>query len=761
MYRGRGLVYGVFLLSGAAGLTYQIIWARWLGLVFGGTTASISIVLASFMAGLAFGSFAVGRLLPRVTHPLRLYGWAELGIGAFAIAFPLVTAACDAIFVAAVQVESPLAWSFGIRIVLALLLLLVPTTLMGATLPLLTEHFKRGPEGGGGWRVGYLYGINTFGAAVGTLLASLVGIELLGVRGTSWVAAAINLAVGVWALRAGRDASATPEVEAEPPIAATAASIEARVAMVVLALSGGIALGSEVLWTRALESLIGSSTYAFALLLVVYLVGIAAGSWTTALRVKRLASPIDWLVGTQLALAALMALAVAYFHALAAPLRELGEVSVPATFLLEIYARAGLILLPLALLSGATFTLATRVLEPGASDAGGALVARAYAWNTVGAVAGSFLAGFVIAPAFDYFQAIYALAVAYALSALGAAAVLALHRVRPVRRAGAFGVVALLFVLWGAPHVTDESRFAKRMREAFPDFELAFHESGIQGVTSVVHRKGRPRESALLVNGTGMTRQLTLTKMMAHIPMLVHEDAEDVLVICFGMGTTYRSAVSHGANVTVVELVGEVVDAFGEFFDDAEELREKGRIVVNDGRNFLKLTRERFDVITVDPPPPIDAAGVNNLYSLEFIELARSRLKPGGIFAHWIPLPGTLSGVYDDETFDMLEATMEAVFPHVATVVGRPLVGVHVLGSMTPFVFEESLMHERAAAPSVAADLNEWGGPEPGYLSVPVLHDRSRPTGAPLVTDDRPRLEFDLIRLLRSGGKKPVHLVWW
>ncbi len=759
----RGIVYAVFVLSGAAGLTYQIIWARWLGLVFGGTTTSISIVLGTFMAGLALGSWAAGRLLPRVSRPLALYGLAELAIGAFAIAFPFLTAASDGLFVASVEVESPATWSLGVRIALAVIALIPPAALMGATLPLLSEHFKRDAGPAAGWRVGYLYAANTFGAAAGTLLASLVGIELLGVRGTSLVAAGLNLCVGAWALRAGRAPRVRPAPAAPAPRRGAPLGFEARLAMVVLALSGGMALGSEVLWTRALQSLIGSSSYAFALLLVVYLVGIAAGSWLMAQRVKRIRALSECLLGTQLAMGIWMALAIVCFHALAAPLRGLGEVPLPAPALLALYALAGLILLPLALFSGAAFPLATRILEPDEDDAGGERVARAYSWNTVGAVLGSLLAGFAIAPRFDFFEAIYALMAGYGLTALGAALALGLRRALPAPRIASLAVVAIAVSALGAVRASDESRFARRVGSAFPDYVLTFHEPGIQGVTSVVQRRDRrPSESILLVNGVGMTRLMTLTKMMAHLPMLVHGAPEQVLVIGFGMGTTYRSAIAHGADVTAVELVGEVVDAFGEFFADASEIRAypRGRILVNDGRNFLKLTRRRFDVITIDPPPPIDAAGVNNLYSLEFLELARSRLEPGGVMAHWIPLPGSKSGVNDPETFQMLTDTFAAVFPHVVTVASRPRFGVHVLGSMQPLEVSERELRARASRPAVAADLSEWGAPEPGYLSAPRPLDRLQENGR-LVTDDRPRLEFDLIRLLRRGSRKPVQPVWW
>lgn len=239
--RSRVAIYSIFALSGAAGLTYQVLWARWLSLVMGSTTVSVSVVLSSFMLGLALGSWLAGRQLTRVRKPLAIYGWLELGVGAFAVAFPVFHGLCDTVFTTLVSAHSPLAWNLLVRVVLAFTVLVVPTTLMGATLPMMTEYFRREAERGTTWKAGLLYALNTLGAALGTVGASFLAIEHLGVRDTSLLAASINLGVGLWALRRSNTSEVGTWVSADPT-ELSGAGLNARLALGILAMSGAAAL---------------------------------------------------------------------------------------------------------------------------------------------------------------------------------------------------------------------------------------------------------------------------------------------------------------------------------------------------------------------------------------------------------------------------------------------------------------------------------------------------------------------------------------
>jgi spermidine synthase len=757
-------VFLIFTVSGATALIYQVIWSRWLGLVFGNTTTSISIVLGSFMLGLALGSWIAGRLLSRLNNPMRAYAYMELGIGIFAFCFPLLSRTADMLFTAAVNPETSMPASIFVRALFAFILLLVPTTFMGATLPLLTDFFRRSPRHTTGWKVGLLYAANTLGAALGIIVASFFLIELFGVFATTVFAAILNLLI---AFIAFKFASSVGVLQDERQSAAQKRTLNTRgrLAVAVLTASGAIALASEVLWTRTLETLVGNSTYAFSMIVLLYLVGIAAGSWLMSLVVNRLKHAPLWMIAIQACMGIWIFIALFLFQRIIGAVAPYKGELVPLSIIFLNYLKVMAVLLPLSLLSGACFPLATRIIDPRSEDAHGVLIARAYAWNTAGAMAGSLLAGFAIAPLLDYFDSIYFLALLYGFTAFLAAMVVILSEWRLGKKRPAMATIgALSLVLTGTAAfiITGPNDFATRYNAMYPDFQAVFHEPGLQGVTTAIKKRNDPLSDILLVNGMGMTRKATDTKMMAHLPMVLHPDPQDSLVICFGMGTTYRSAISYGGNVTVVELVKEVLDAFGYFYQDADRVRTyaKGRMIVNDGRNFLKLTRQKFDVITIDPPPPIDAAGVNNLYSREFIELAKSRLKKGGIMAHWMPFPGTLSGVDDEETFNMIIQTFTEAFPYVAVLRSFHGVGLHVLGSMEPLDISIDHIKHRLMKKEIADDLGEWDPvPLPYFQDIKIF--RPLPGDDVLVTDDRPRLEFYLLRTIREGGKKMFAYNYW
>jgi len=758
-------VYTIFTASGAAGLIYQVIWVRWLGLVFGNTTVSISIVLSCFMLGLALGSWLIGRHLYLTKDPMRLYAYLELGIGVFAICFPLFSRAVEWVFTLIVNADTSPVISLGIRSVLAFSLLSIPTTLMGATLPLLTDFFKRNPIPGSSWKVGILYAANTLGAALGTVLAGFFLIELIGILATTHLAALLNVAVALAGFKYSRKQLSLPV-----SIAKVNCSFhrKGKIALGVLAASGAAALASEVLWTRTLEAMIGNSTYAFSMIIAVYLVGIALGSWLMSLFVGRIKKAPFWLVALQAGMGLWTLIAIFMIDLIRANIfseRFLAIMSITAGTYLWNCLKAMCLIVPLALLSGASFPLATRIIEPNSNDAQGTLIARAYAWNTIGALFGSLLAGFAIAPFMDFFQSLYILAVLYSLIAFSAYLLINQGKLLELIKKPAsmgFSSLLILFICTGIYQISGESHFVTRIQARFPGIEIVFHKPGLQGITTVAKTRSKTFADKLMINGMGMTAKLTETKIMAHFPMLMHPNPEDTLVICFGMGTTYRSAISHNGRVTSVELVKEVYEAFPYFYDDAERVMAypRGKLITNDGRIFLKLTQDRYDVITIDPPPPIDAAGVTNLYSKDFLELAKSRLKDGGIMAHWIPFPVALAGVSDRYTLIMLLATFKEVYPFSYVLPALNGFGVHVLGSAKPIDISKERLNTRLAEPSVALDIAEWDNIPLDYFEKMTLLELPDFNGS-VVTDDRPFLEFNLLRYLKAGTKKSAPLVAW
>lgn len=683
------------------------------------------------------------------------------GIGAYALLFVPLVAVMERLYPAVFTDQTSPGVLVLVRALGAFLLMLVPTTLMGATLPLTTEYvhrlLARGGERARDWSAGRLYGANTFGAALGSLASGFVLIELLGLNGTTLVAAAFNFVVMAVGMRLARDA-AEPVPEAEPERGAERPA--ATGLLLFFALSGALALTGEVVWTRALTLFLGSSTYSFSAILIAYLVGLALGSWLMAGFVPRLAAPERWLAPLALAAGAWHYLAVLCIPAMYSladvlvgpesnkPAGAAAALSV-AAFALVVVA----LMLPPAFLSGAMFPVVTLLAGGRSGDRGGP-IARALTWNTVGAIAGALFGGFVVAPLFPHFHAIEVLALCFvglALYGLALTRWQATGRFRAGTALAAAAVAAAALFSLGRPDL-----FIALVERRLPQFEVRHHESGLQGVTSVIEQPGREGPSArLLVNGIGMTVKVFATKAMAHLPILAHGDAEDTLVLCFGMGTTFRSALSHGGRVDVVELSPGVIDAFDCFYPDAAAVRAdpRGRVIVDDARNFLLMTPKLYDVITADPPPPIDGAGVNHLYSREFCELVRAHLAPGGIAQHWIPSPTPQNGIRDMETLASLIATFTDVFPHVRAFGAQRGVGLHLLGSMTPFALDPARVEAALADPRVRADLDEfpWDAFDPAVFTREERLPKSFLEGARLLTDDRPFLEFNLLRSLARG----------
>ncbi|MBF0537966.1 MAG: fused MFS/spermidine synthase [Nitrospirae bacterium] len=795
-------VYIIFTISGASALIYQVIWARWLGLVFGNTTISISIILGCFMLGMAIGSWFAGKLLHRIGNPMRFYGLLEIGIGMFAVVFPFFLWVIDLVFSSVLSDDSSAGYGLTLRVALVFFGLLVPTSLMGATLPVLTDCLRLGRVcSSSRWKVGMLYAFNTFGAALGTLAAGFFLFELIGLRATNSLAAILNFIIAIAAFKLSSPAT----VRSDPinltvrsdPINLTVSSESDHVdmpapveitpseggldplgalAVGVLAVSGALAMASEVLWTRILSTLVHNSTYGFSLIVLLFLVGIALGSWLMSLIVRRLKRMFFWLTVLLFAMGAWTLFAIHYFDSLVDRVSHLSQRMVSLSTIMLSYLDVFSLLIPLALFCGACFSLTTRIVDPQSEDARGDNVSRAYTYNTIGATVGSLAAGFVIAPRLDFLDSIYMIAFLYFLSTVVFCLLFFYTGKRLLSKEPAAGVsrrkkefvaltlLAVAMTLISLAGMRGESRFVSSVRNKTNGMvEVVYHKPGLQGITSVLKAKNSDVYT-LLVNGKSMTMKVTDTKVMAHLPMLLHKNPEKTLVLCFGMGTTYRSAISHGGYVTVVELVDEVVEAFDYFYADAKNIRQypKGRIVINDARNFLKLTKDRFDVITIDPPPPIDAAGVNHLYSRDFMALVKSRLKDDGILAHWIPMPGSIAGVDDELTFNMLFYTIKSVFPYTYFMMGYNRIGVHVIASMKPIDISLDRVTRRLAANTkITSDLTELDAvPVSLFASIRPMKDFAN-TDVQIVTDDKPLLEFYLIDFWKRDRKKFYPSILW
>ncbi|MBC8022188.1 MAG: fused MFS/spermidine synthase, partial [Burkholderiales bacterium] len=669
--RSRRLLFELFFLSGFCGLVDQVVWIRLAFASFGIITPVVSVVISVFMLGLALGSWLAGRAIERRVRArahsaILFYAGAEVLIGLGAFLVPVLFGFSEGLLSRAGAADS---FSYLALSALAITVCLLPWCIgMGATFPLVMAYVReRGDRDERSFS--YLYLANVLGASVGALAAAGVLVELLGFRHTLWLAGSINFviaaaAVGlaIQARRGKRDADAPM---APPAVART--GVRPPWARTILFTTGFASLAMEVVWTRAFTPVLGTQVYAFATLLAVYLVATWMGSWWYRRDLARSrAAP----VGVLLAGAAIASLLPVVLNDPRLAPQDL---------------RAVLALASIVPFCAALGYLTPRLIDDisrGRPDEAG----PAYALNVVGCVLGPLAASYLLLPFFGAAASLVLLSLP-----LIACAFLLRGDLGPAARAGAGVVTAGLAAcaLW--VNVTYENPCA------WSDSRCEVRRDHAATVVSTGEGMGK----RMFVNGVGMTHLTSITKYMAHLPLAFHRgEPQSALVICFGMGTTYRSMLSWGVATTAVELVPGVRDAFGYYFDDASAwlADPRGTIVVDDGRRFLSRTRETYDVIVVDPPPPVEAAGSSLLYSREFHEAVRSRLKPGGVFQTWFP-----GG--EARIAAALARSVLDVFPHVRAFRSLEGWGVHFLASNEPLDRLTARQILARMPPRAAADL--------------------------------------------------------
>ena len=731
----------LLVASGAAALVYQLVWIKQLGLIVGVDVQAVTIAISAFFAGLALGGALLGRHADRVARPWRLYAALELGVGLLGVAATFVLANAAAPFVALEARAGLLAWA------LPYLVIGPPAFLMGGTLPVLVRTVAPRPDEVGG-SSGALYAANTAGAIAGALLTPFALVPALGVRGAAGAAAAINLILALAAFgfdRAAPSLSSSPAPPATRP--ASGPPPRAQLAVILYAIAGGIALGYEVVWSQAIATLISTRTFAFAIVLATYLTGLGLGSALYARVADRGRDP--WGVfGFLIAAAGLAALLS--ITAVGGWLLELqtqvgvAVLSATGNELVAMCARfavaACAVVLAPTILLGAAFPAAVRL----AVDAGhaGRGVGTVVALNTAGGIAGTLLTGFVLVPVFGLIRTLAALALGAAL--VGTVAVGASPSRQRGLRLATFAVVAgaLLAVILTSPdHLATALTTAR-------GGTLLFYDESPGGTVAVVEQRREPGSIRRLYiqgisnSGDAMT-SLRYMRLQALLPLIVHRgEPRSALVIGLGTGIT-AGALSRVAGLerrVCAELLPAVVAAaplFAGNFGAGSDLRLEIR--VRDGRRELLRSDERYDLITLEPPPP-SAAGVVNLYSRDFYELARTRLEPDGLLAQWWPLPTQNA----EDSRSLVRSFLDA-FPY-ATLWTTELHEMLLLGSMAPIELDAARIAARFAEPAVAAALTEVGIASPAALLATWITDRDGleryAAGAAPVTDDRPRIEY-------------------
>jgi spermidine synthase len=681
------IFFTFFFLSGFCGLVYQVVWLRMAMADFGVTTPLISIVLSVFMAGLALGSWGGGKLVRRFNTReapffVRLYAASELAIG---ISGLLVAPLLKLGRGSATGYLASGAWISCVMLPFC--------TCMGATFPLAMAGTRKS--------FSFLYVANVLGAMAGALTSAFVLIELLGFSKTLLIAATMNGAVAATAFAIAGRISRQRE---KAPAPATKPAGE-RFILPFLFLSGLSSLGMEVVWTRQFVPLLGPVVYCFATILTVYLLATAVGSQTYRARMRF----ND--IGKLMLLAFDGALLPLWIADPRIPMRH--QLLSPAV---RVSYGIGIFCIVLGFL---TPMLVDRWSSGDPNRAG-----RAYAVNALGCIVGPLLSGFVLLPAIGERWTLVVLALPFF--------VFGLRNLNLQGRLLAVAVAIAAFLLIAQTR----------------DFETLYPEARVRrDHTATVIAAGQAMDKKLLVNGMGITNLTPITKMMVHLPLAFRDrPPTKVLVLCFGMGTSFRSALSWGVPVTVVELVPSVPSLFSYFHADGDELLRSplATVVIDDARRYLERTEDTFDAVVIDPPPPVEAAASSLLYSQEFYELARRRLRPGGILQQWLPGGEPI----------VVSAFAQALgrgFPNVRVFRSVEGWGYHFMASAEPTLHKTAEELASKLPPTAARDLLEWGPfhtPEAQFQAVveKEIELQSLISPGPVLTDDRPINEYYFLR---------------
>jgi spermidine synthase len=755
------IIATVFFFSGFSSLIYEVIWMRRLALFFGSDIYSAAFTLSAFMGGLTFGSLLAARYTDRLKRTLAWYGLLEILIGIYALFFT------DFLNLFASQYEhvyttyfTSAPWLYhGFRILVATLTLLIPTTMMGATLPLIVRHF--GCSGEVGRYSGFFYSMNTFGALAGTLAAGFVLLPSLGMRSTTAVACAINVIIGLTALLLSRTVTAiATRPREEFPGETTAATAHpdydrspATIAMIAIGLSGLAALALEVVWMRILVQVFCATVYAFAIMLSCFLFGIFYGSRWISRRVDkqeslvRLFGLLELGLGVSVAsLATLTYFVPALFSRVLFRWIGVSPDHFARSYVAAQFIVSGCLIIVPTLLMGATFPVAVRICTP-SLQAVGRGVAGVYAANTVGAIIGALFGGMVLIPTVGTRKGLLVIGAIFLSAGLllmfrhAASGLSSLKQPLPAALLVLFLLCAAVGLAMPQQTVTNLYNYIQWTHP-----QVIYHGEGVAHNVDIFRTGGI---TTMTINGggeadtsSGARRQFFLK---AHLPLLLHPDPKDVAVVGLGLGITL-SATNRNPNVQnieVIELTREMVEAQRYLEDVSGGVMHspKVHVRIDDGRNFMAMSDRSFDMITADPIHPRNT-GVGYLYTREYYESIKRRLRPQGVVCQWMPM-------YEmsRKSFDVALRTFVSVFPNASLW----LSGTNALfiATVEPFQIDYRDLVARMQDPVVKADFDSIGvHSAPELLSLMVMgpdeiarYLASTPDQS-LNTDDNAYLEY-------------------
>lgn len=647
----RFLILTLFFFSGLSALVYEVAWSRSLLVIFGNTVSATSIVLAAYMAGLAAGSYFIGRWIDKKKQLLLYYGFFEIAIGIAAFLLPWGFTAVEEIYFFFSRSLSQFGLIFIIiRFILIFLILMIPTTLMGATLPILSKYFV-GRYRLIGHEIGSLYAINTAGAVAGTLISGFYLISVLGLRFSVYVGVLINVLVGLIAIYLNVLEKQKPMIgeegtDTEKSIPKEQSKVKPypaklkKFAVLIFAFSGFAALSYEVLWTRLLVYFLGNSVYAFSTMLATFLTGIALGSWIYSRWIDKIPKLIYALGITQLAIAIAVFLSVPIISSLFYWLGNIWEAfkdSHWANPLWLKFFKSFIVMLPATIFMGASFPVVARIYTEKSQTGKG--IGLVYAYNTVGAILGSLVTGFILIPFLGIQISLLMIAV---LQSIFAFLLIMKEPELKKNRLVAYVAVAILIGTVVIGIKFGEFRVYRQMIDYTGEL---YYKEGKAATVRVYEDSEELRHVSINgwpVAGTGNEYNMGYPEcqiFLGQLPMLLHPNPQNVLLVGFGVGgASYATWTHHVEEIDCIELIDEIMETAPFFVSENNEVysKENYRYKIDDGRNFLNTTNKKYDVIIIDSIDP-KHDGNGNLYTREFFAMSKKRLNEQGLFCLWLP----------------------------------------------------------------------------------------------------------------------------
>lgn len=769
----QSLIAILFILSGATGLVYQIVWFKYLSLFLGNTTYAQTIVLATFMGGLSLGAALWGRTADRLKRPVMLYGILELVISFYCFFFPEINTVVRELFY---STAASMGLAIGSPSLLALkfaasaLMLLVPTILMGGTLPILVKGITSRIEESGN-TVALLYFLNSFGAVAGSLMGGFILVRLVGLEGSITSTAVLNAGIAFIALFLSLqhyELSGEKREEREEEPAQTFTPRQVRIAVAAAGVSGAASMMYEVTWVRMLTPVFGSSTYSFSLMLVAFISGITLGSLIVSKYIGRMKNVFGFLAAAQFGVVVSMLLSlplygrIPYLFWNAGTYLTRSDATYPLYLLFQFLFCFAVMFVPTVFL-GMTLPAAARIAARSMHTLG-RTVGNVFSVNTVGTVLGSLGAGLVLIPLIGLRHTVET---ALALNALTGVLVLWADglrtRMRKLAMSGSVLAAAALYLLTAADWnqlmfysgvfrmiVKEDVRPPKNYDEFLlrttSKTDLYYKEGASATVGVVRAAAAGVEQNVLLINGksdASSVGDLPTQILLAQLPMTLHPRPDTALIIGFGSGVTAGSVLTHDVKLAdCVEISPEVVEASAHFNDVNNRPLEdpRLRLHIEDARAFLRLSPHRYDVIISEPSNPW-IAGIGTLYSEEFFRECRGKLRPEGLMVQWFHLYEI-----DDAIFQLVLRTFQAHFPHV-TVWHSLRNDVLLIGSLRPVHIGAEQLRGKTLNPRVSEDLARIGlNHLPSLLSLQSLSSasvREYADHGEVNSENRPLLEYN------------------